>query len=189
MSYIFGDIHGYFWSDDFDNSTLTPLFTLIPPDRNTTVFAVKVICFLIQSHANANIVLLIAFHLLLTMTFAREFGLLNDRFKTDIRTKINSAMPIDVRCFGNLIIQHQLLAKRVRQVDHYFSGFNGAVVLCEVGLLILALYNVCWYQNPNSNALLIVVNIYFISLCALQLLAVTVGSMLVNQSVSDCKIS
>ena len=92
VSYIFGDIHGYFWSNDFDNSTLTPLLTLILPDRNTTVFAMKVICFLIQSYANANIVLLIAFHLLLTMTIAREFSLLNDRFKTDIRTAIRSRL-------------------------------------------------------------------------------------------------
>ena len=184
--FILAGIINYIVFDDFAGSTsLTPLYTLISPNE-LDLYLMKAICLLTDGYANANMTFLTAFNLILTMAFTREFCRLNGRLKTTIRTRRQPETAFDVICFENCIAEHRKLAKRVRQFDYFFSGFNGSLILCDVGLLILAFYNVCWYPNSNATLSRIVGSIYFIILYLVQLLVVTVGSMLVNQMVSHC---
>ena len=167
------------------NDTLTPLYTLIAPNESASL-VMKAICLITGGYANANMTFLTAFNLILTMTFTREFCRLNERLKMKIRTRRQPEIGFDMICFESCIAEHRKLAKRVRQFDYFFSGFNGSVILCDVGLLILAFYNVCWYPYSNATVCRIVGSIFHIILYAMQLLVVTVGSMLVNQTVSQC---
>ena len=81
---------------------------------------------------------------------------------------------------------YNILAKKVDTIDYFLNIFNGAGIASEVSLLILVLYNVCWYPDTNGTVYLIVINILYMVMCLYQLLAVAIGSMLVNRSVSGC---
>ena len=182
----FADIMNYVVSDDFaGNDALTPLYTLISPNE-LALLVMKPISLLTDAYTNANITFLTGFNLIFTMTVTREFCRLNGRLKTIIRTRRQPETAFDVICFENGIAEQRKLAKRVRQFDYFFSGFNGSVILSDVGLLILAFYNLCWYPNSNATVARIVASIYYIILFSVQLLVVTVGSMLVNHTVSHC---
>ena len=134
--FILTDIMNYVVFDAFaGNDALTPLYTLISPNE-LAMLVMKLICLLTDGYANANITFRIAFNLILTMTFTRKFCRLNGRLKTQIRTKRHPETAFDVICFENCIAEHRKLAKKVRQFDYFFSGFNGSVILCNVGLFM-----------------------------------------------------
>ena len=184
MTYIISDSYPFFWpGDNVDNNILTPLFTLINPPNDAVVMAMKVICFLIGCFGNANVVLPIAFHLILTMTFTREFYDLNEQFKS--KTELHFTNLRHNNWFPDRCLEHRSLVKRVELVDCFLSGFNGAVILSFVSLVVLTIYNVCWYPIANSTYILIVSNVFWICLSLLELSVVMIGSMMVNQSVSD----
>ena len=161
---------------------LTPLYTLINPPTDAVVMAMKVVCFLIGCYGDANVVLLIAFHLILTMTFTREFCQLNEQFK--FKTELHFTNLRHSNWFADLCLEHRRLIQRVEQVDYFLSGFNGAVYVIIVSLMVLTIYNVCWYPMASSTFILIIANVFWILLGLLELSVVMIGSMMVNQSVS-----
>ena len=143
----------------------------------------KVVCFLIGCFGDANVALLVAFHLILTMTFTREFYDLNEQLKS--KTERHFTNLRHNNWFADLCLEHRKLIKRVEQVDYFLSGFNGAVILCYVSFVVLTIYNVFWYPIANSTFILIVTNVFYILWGLLELSVVMIGSMMVNQSVSD----
>ena len=184
VTYSSWDYYAYFLLGSYaDKSILTPLFTMIQPD-SSAVFVMNVCCLLTAISTDANITFLTAFSLQITLTIVRQFNCLNEKFKTEMRAK--SDLSIDngiMNTFENFCLLHRKLAKRVRQVDYYFSGFIGASIVCEISLLILGLYNVCWYPNFDSNATLIAASVWSMTISVIQLLIVVVGAMFINQSV------
>ena len=188
VTYIISDSYSFFWpGDNVDNNILTPLFTLINPPTDAVVMATKVTCYLIGCYGDANVALLVAFHLILTMTFTREFYHLNEQLKSQTERHFTSLR--HKNWFADICLEHRKLIKRVEQVDYFFSGFNGAVILSYVSFVVLTIYNVCWYPIANSTFILIVSNVFWILWGLLELSVVMIGSMMVNQSVSDKQLS
>ena len=164
-------IYGLWWSFIFDHA-LVPLH----PNHPSIIYF-KITYTVIHFYLSISWMFTAIYIFILVIIVHHEFRHFNDTFRACL--KIDGTFSGDLEMYRQ---QHQSLCTLVKHADNSSSFYTGTVMVCSITQCLLILYNVIYWQVPDS--MVVLMKCFWLVSCMLILFLLAFGGATVNHVVS-----